>query len=75
MTCTCESPLAVTLKGLLSSRLREHSWSLLELAQEMAQEFECPVCEILTPLGEALSELVAAHSIRFDDREKQIMLA
>jgi len=75
MACECESQLAVTLKSRLPGRLQEHSWSILELAQEMAQEFDCPMGEILTPMGEALAELFAAHSIKFDSTEKQVMLA
>lgn len=74
MVYMCESQLAVALKDRLPKRLREHSWSILELAQEMADEFDCPLCEILTPMGEALAELVAAHSIQFDSYEKQVAL-
>ena len=42
---------------------------------ELAREFDCPLCEILTPMGEALAELTAAHSIKFDAVEKSLMLA
>ena len=75
MLCVCESQLAVTLKDILPNRLKEHPWSILELAQELAQEFDCPLCEILTPMGEALAELIDAHSIKFDGTAKQVMLA
>lgn len=75
MACMCESPLAVTLKRVLPARLQEHPWSLIELAQAMAQEFDCPLCEILTPMGEALADLVAAHSIEFDGTDKRVKLA
>jgi hypothetical protein len=75
MLATCESPLAVTLMQALPNRLQAHSYSLLELAAEMAQEFDCPLCEILTPLGEALAELAAVHQIKFDGAHKQVMLA
>ena len=75
MAYACESQLAVTLKSVLPRRLQEHPWSILELAQELAQEFDCSLCEILTPMGEALVELMAAHSIKFDAVEKSLMLA
>ena len=75
MAYACESQLAATLKNLLPHRLQEHPWRILELAQELAQEFDCSLCEILTPMGEALAELTAAHSIKFDAAEKALTLA
>jgi hypothetical protein len=59
----------------LPSRLKERPWSILDLAQAMAQEFDCPPCEISTPMGEALAELMAAHFIQFNRVEKQVILA
>ena len=75
MAYACESQLAVTLKNILPCLLQEHPWRILELAKELAREFDCPLCEILTPMGEALAELTAAHSIKFDAVEKSLMLA
>ncbi len=74
MKMICESPLAMTLLQRLPDRLSKHSYGILELAQEFAQEFECPLCEILTPIGEALQELEALHQITFDGNRKQVML-
>ncbi|MEO1094123.1 MAG: hypothetical protein AAFX01_04405 [Cyanobacteria bacterium J06638_28] len=75
MKTICESPLAFSLLQMLPERLQRHSYSILELAQELAQEFECPLCEILTPVSEALVELEAHHQIQFDNQRKQILLA
>ena len=69
-----ESPLAMSLVQVLPERLKSHSYSMIELAQELAQEFECPVCEILTPMGEALQELVLLHKVDFDRGHKQVVL-
>ena len=69
-----ESPLATSLVKVLPERLKSHSYSMIELAQELAQEFECPVCEILTPMGEALQELVFLHKVAFDRGHKQVVL-
>ncbi|MGP1383613.1 MAG: hypothetical protein ACTS2F_08640 [Thainema sp.] len=70
----CESPLAVSLTQELPQRLRAHSYSIIDLAQEIAQDFECPLCEILTPMGEALMVLAEQHQIMFDRSRKQVML-
>ena len=75
MKCVCESSLALSLVQLLPERLQAHSYTIMGLAQEIAQEFECPLCEILTPMGEALTELAEQHRIKFDRSRKQIMLA
>lgn len=75
MKTICESPLAISLLQMLPERLQQHSYSILELAQEFAQEFECPLCEILTPISEALVALEALHQIQFDSQRKQILLA
>ncbi|MBE7381404.1 MAG: hypothetical protein F6J95_008345 [Leptolyngbya sp. SIO1E4] len=71
----CESLLALSLVKMLPSRLQDHSYSILELAQELAGEFECPLCEILTPMGEALQTLAALHRVKFDGSQKRVMLA
>ena len=72
---TNESPLAMSLVKVLPSRLKNHPYTIIELAQEMAQEFECPICEILYPMGAALQELVALHEIVFDSGQKRVVLA
>ncbi|MEO0826078.1 MAG: hypothetical protein AAFW84_01375 [Cyanobacteria bacterium J06635_15] len=65
----------MALVQVLPERLKAHSYTIIGLAQEIAQEFECPLCEILTPMGEALMALAAEHQVRFDRNRKQIMLA
>lgn len=70
-----DSPVAISLVQILPERLRAHSYTIIGLAQEIAQEFECPLCEVLTPMGEALMELMRQHQIKFDHAHKQIMLA
>ena len=70
-----ESPLAMSLLQVVPERLKAHSYTLVGLAQEIAQELECPLCEVLDPMSEALMELVARHQIRFDHNQKQIVLA
>jgi len=75
MPFTCESPLAIALLQTLPARLKAHSYSIMELAQELAQDFDCPLCEILTPMGEALSELSAVHCIEFDPAHNRVLLA
>ncbi|MEM9005492.1 MAG: hypothetical protein AAGE59_18450 [Cyanobacteria bacterium P01_F01_bin.86] len=71
---TSESPIAMSLVQVLPSRLNNHSYSIIELAQEMAQEFECPICEILDPMGAALQELIALHTVVFDSGQKRVVL-
>ena len=75
MACICESPLAMSLLQVLPARLKAHPYTIMGLAQEISQEVECPLCEILTPMGEALEELAAQHQIIFDRSQNQIMLA
>ena len=75
MTCFCESPLAIALKNALPTYLQAHPWQIVELAKVMAQDYDCPLCEILTPLGEALAELVESHAVMFDGSNKQVKLA
>ena len=75
MESICESSLALSLVELLPERLKAHSYSIMGLAQEMSQELECPLCEILTPMGEALVELATLHQIRYDHTQKHVMLA
>ncbi|NER79623.1 MAG: hypothetical protein F6K42_08570 [Leptolyngbya sp. SIO1D8] len=70
----CDSPLALSLLQIVPSRLKDHSYSILELAQELAKEFECPLCEILTPMSEALEALAALHQVEFDTRQKRVVL-
>ena len=70
-----ESSLAHSLVQVLPERLKVQSYTIIGLAKEIAQEFEYPLCEILTPMGEALMELVAQHQIRFDHSRNQIVLA
>lgn len=75
MACICESPLAISLMNMVPTRLKNHSYSIMELAKEMSEEFQCPVCEILTPMGEALLELAEMHQVEFDSSQKRVMLA
>ncbi|MGF1524868.1 MAG: hypothetical protein ACFBSF_21290 [Leptolyngbyaceae cyanobacterium] len=70
-----KSPLAMSLVQVVPERLKAHSYTIIGLAQEVAQEIECPLCEVLDPMSEALAELVARHQIRFDRSQKQIVLA
>lgn len=75
MTCLCESPLAIALKTTLPKYLQDHPWHLLELAAAVAQDYDCPLCEILTPLGEALTDLADSHAVIFDGSNKELKLA
>lgn len=71
----CESSLAVSLLQELPKRLTTHPYTIVGLAQEIAQESGCPLCEIMTPIGEALMELADQHQIVFDRGQKQLLLA
>lgn len=75
MKALCESSLAVSLLQELPKRLNGHPYTIVGLAQEIAQESGCPLCEILTPIGEALVELAEQHQIVFDRSQKQLTLA
>ena len=75
MKSLCESPLAIALRQDLPKRLKAHSYTIVDLAQEIAEDLECPLCEILTPVGEALMELVAQHQVKFDSVCKQVSLS
>jgi hypothetical protein len=59
---------------VLPLRLQIHSYTLMDLAKEIAEEFDCPLCEILTPMGEALSALTSRHQVVFDALHNQIAL-
>ncbi len=74
-TFNCESQLALMLRQVLPTRLQAHSYSIIELARELSEEYNCPICEILTPMGEALSELANHHQVVFDAEHKQVALA
>jgi len=75
MTCWCESPLAIAFKSTLPKYLQDHPWHILELAEAVAQDYNCPLCEILTPLGEALTDLADSHAVIFDDGNKELKWA
>lgn len=66
MTHYCETSMSLSLLQVLPDRLKNHAYSIVELAQLMAQEFECPLCEVMTPLGEALFELTEQQAISYD---------
>ncbi len=70
----CESPLAIALRQELPNRLKAHSYTIIDLAQEIAQDLECPLCEALTPVSEALMELIAQHQVEFDPSCKRVNL-
>jgi hypothetical protein len=68
----CESPLAIALRQDLPNRLKAHSYTIIDLAKEIAQDLGCPLCEALTPVSEALMDLAAQHKVEFDPSCKQI---
>ncbi|WP_130199538.1 hypothetical protein [Leptolyngbya iicbica] len=70
----CESPLAIALRQELPKRLKAHSYTIIDLAQEIAQDLGCPLCEVLTPVSEALMELVAQHQVEFDPSCRRVIL-
>jgi hypothetical protein len=67
--------LCASLIQLLPELLRDHPYGIYELAQECARRLNQPLCETMTPLGEALSELAQNGQIIYDRNSNALVLS
>lgn len=70
-----ELNLFASLLQLLPELLRDHPYSIYELAQESAKKLGQPVCEVMTPLAEALHEMCDEGVLCYNRSTKQVILS
>lgn len=64
--------LSNTIRQIVPDLLQEHAYGIYDLAQTCAQQVHAPVCEVLTPLAEALCELASGGRVHYDRQANQV---
>ena len=74
MVDSSDQTFMTSLQQLVMALLAAHAYSICELAQECAQQFHEPMCEIMTPLADSLCELVDGGRVHYDRSHHLVML-
>lgn len=69
-----ELNLFASMMQLVPQLLHDHPYGIYELAQESAKQLGQPLCEVITPLSEALHEMVQEGKLTYDRTNKRVVL-
>lgn len=74
MVDSSDMTFMVSLQQLVIKLLSDHAYSICDLAQECAQQFHEPMCEIMTPLADSLCDLVDGGRVHYDRQQHLVVL-
>jgi hypothetical protein len=73
MAFTSNRPLMVQIRQLVPALLQDHAYGVYELALECAQQLHEPLCEMITPFYDSLTEMVDCGELHYDRQHNQVL--
>jgi hypothetical protein len=59
---------------ILPELLKDHPYGVYELARDLARQLHQPICEVMTPLTEALHEMAKTGELSYNRATNQMTI-